>query len=296
MRKLLAPLIFVIHTPLQIINLGFWASIIISCGLLKLVLPVPAIRHLLMGFMHFAMQCFGFVSVLLIKLFNPVKVIYRIDGTLSVENWYLLIANHLSYLDIILLIDFSRKRIPPPKFFLKQELIWLPFVGLGAWALDMPFMKRYSRSYLEKYPHKKGQDIETTRRSCEKYKTSPTTVINFVEGTRFTRAKHQLRKSQFAHLLPPKAGGIAFTLATMGDLFTNLLDISLLYPDNEAHPMMSMLSGQMTRIIIDVNVLTVPVEAQGDYFADDSFRSRFQHWLNELWTNKDSRINQLLEP
>ncbi|OFC68786.1 acyltransferase [Alteromonas confluentis] len=296
MRKLLGPLIFLIHTPLQILNLAFWASIIILCGLLKLVLPFPAIRTLLIGIMHPAMQAFGACSVLLIKLFNPVTVDVRIDGTLSPRNWYLLISNHLSYLDIVLLINLSKGRIPPPKFFLKKELIWLPFVGLGAWALEMPFMRRYSRSYLEKYPHRKGQDIETTRRSCEKYKAQPTTVINFVEGTRFTAVKHKSKKSQFAHLLPPKAGGIAFTLATMGHLFTNLLDISLLYPGDVKHPMMAMLSGQMRRIIIDVNVLDVPEAVRGDYFSDDAFRGRFQTWLNELWSEKDTRIHQLLEP
>lgn len=296
MRKLLAPLIFVIHTPLQILNLALWATIIICCGLLKLVFPFAAVRRILIAIMHPAMQAFGTCSVTLIKLFNPVMVDVRIDGTLSPRNWYLLISNHLSYLDIIVLISFSRGRIPPPKFFLKQELIWLPFVGLCAWALDMPFMRRYSHRYLEKYPHRKGQDIETTRRSCEKYKAQPTTVINFVEGTRFTRVKHKSKKSQFAHLLPPKAGGIAFTLATMGSLFTHLLDISLLYPGNEQHPMMAMLSGQLTHIVIDVNVLDVPVEIQGDYFSDDSFRGQFQTWLNGLWSDKDNRIHQLLEP
>ena len=296
MRKFLAPLIFVIHTPLQIFNLALWASLVVMFGLVKLVLPVPTLQRALLGVMHFFMHCFGRVSVALIRIFNNVRIDYHVHGSLSTQNWYLLIANHLSYLDIILLIDFTRKRIPPPKFFLKQELIWLPFVGIGAWALDMPFMKRYSRAYLAKYPHKNGQDIETTKRFCQKFKHQPTTVINFVEGTRFTPSKHQAKGSQFTHLLPPKAGGIAFTLATMGNLFTNLLDVSLLYPENARHPMIEMLCGQMTRIVVDVNVLPVTAEVQGDYFADDSFRGRFQTWLNALWLNKDSRINQLLEP
>jgi 1-acyl-sn-glycerol-3-phosphate acyltransferase len=33
-------------------------------------------------------------------------------------------------------------RIPFLKFFLKQELIWVPVIGLAWWALDFPFMKR----------------------------------------------------------------------------------------------------------------------------------------------------------
>lgn len=294
MRSLLAPFIFVLHTPLQMANLALWGGLIIVLGLVKLVLPFAPLRKAINVVMHGLMFCFGKCSVVFIKLFNDVDIECRIHGELSKDNWYLIVANHLSYLDIILLIEFAANRIPAPKFFLKKELIWLPFVGLGAWALDMPFMRRYSQAYLARHPEKRGTDIETTKRYCQKFKTTPTTVINFVEGTRFTEEKHRQKKSDFTHLLPPKAGGVAFTLATMGDLFTNILDISLLYPENADHPMLAMLCGHMQRIVIDVNVLPVPAESRGDYFEDASFRNKFQLWLNDLWATKDARIAQLL--
>lgn len=77
-----------------------------------------------------------------------------------------------------------KDRIPMPKFFLKQQLLYVPFIGMACWALDMPFMRRYSREYLLRHPHKRGQDLATTRRSCEKFRAVPTTVVNYVEGTR----------------------------------------------------------------------------------------------------------------
>ncbi|QJR81602.1 acyltransferase [Alteromonas pelagimontana] len=295
MRQFFFPLIFLIHTPLQIANLAVWASLVIIFGVAKLLLPFPILQQRLASAMHFFMFCFGKTSVLLIRCFNSVQFEFRVQGALSKKSWYLILANHMSYLDIILLIDFAAERIPVPKFFLKQELIWLPFVGLGAWALDMPFMRRYSREYLEKFPHKKGMDIQTTKRFCQKFKLTPTTVINFVEGTRYTAVKHKVRGSQYKHLLPPKAGGIAFTLATMGELFTNILDISLLYPDNQRHPMLSMLSGQLSRVVMDVNVLDVPAESRGDYYIDEQFRGQFHTWLNGLWAAKDARIAQWME-
>lgn len=294
MRVVLAPFIFVIHTTLQISNLAFWGMLIITFGLVKLVLPFEGMKALFSSLMNGMLCGFGKVSVSMIRLFNPVDIEYRIDGELDKDNWYLIVANHLSYLDIVLMIEFAADRIPAPKFFLKKELIWLPFVGLGAWALDMPFMRRYSQAYIAKHPDKKGMDIATTKKYCEKFKTQPTTVINFVEGTRFTPQKHAQKGGKFTHLLPPKAGGIAFTLATMGELFTNILDVSLMYPENRRHPMVEMLSGCMKKIVIDVKVLEVPAEAQGDYFEDESFRQRFQAWLNRLWTEKDQRINKLL--
>lgn len=294
-RAVLAPFIFVIHTTLQISNLALWGGLIIALGLVKLLLPNGPIRAMWNKIMHALMFSFGRISVLLIRLFNRVDIECAVHGELAKDRWYLIIANHLSYLDIILLIEFATHRIPAPKFFLKKELIWLPFVGLGAWALDMPFMHRYTRAYLEKHPHKKGKDLETTKAYCEKFRTVPTTVINFVEGTRFTTDKHASKQSPYKHLLPPKAGGVSFTLAAMGELFTNVLDISLLYPENTNHPMMAMLSGRMTKIVIDVNVSPVPELQQQSTRTESEFRLYFQDWLNSLWKNKDNRIKKLLE-
>ncbi|MDO6568201.1 acyltransferase [Alteromonas sp. 1_MG-2023] len=294
-RTLFSPVIFLIHTTLQVFNLALWGGLIILLGVVKLILPAGKVTQVWNSLMHACLFSFGRFSVLLIRLFNNISIERPIDGRLSKDGWYLIIANHLSYLDIVLLIEFATNRIPAPKFFLKKELIWLPFVGLGAWALDMPFMHRYTKAYLEKYPEKKGKDLETTRASCEKFRHVPTTVINFVEGTRFTPQKHQLKQSPYETLLPPKAGGISFTLAAMGELFTNVLDISLLYPENKRHPMMAMLSGTMTKIIIDVNVIPVPALQQHSTLSEPEFRTTFQEWLNTLWKNKDNRIKRLLE-
>lgn len=203
-QMLVSAVIFPIHFALQLLNLAFWSSGIISFGLIKLLLPIPALVAILSRIMNRFMQYFGVVSFALMKRFNKVELDYHIEGDLSQSKWYLMVPNHQSYLDINLLIAFSHKKIPAPKFFLKKELIWMPFVGLGAWALDMPFMQRYSRTYLSKHPHLKGKDIETTKKSCEKFREMPTTVINFVEGTRFTPEKRQQGRTEFEYLLPPK--------------------------------------------------------------------------------------------
>ena len=241
------------------------------------------------------MCAFGFCSVTLIKYMNKVELDYVVEGELSKKEWYLIVANHLSWLDIILLTDFAAGKIPAPKFFLKKELIWLPFVGLGAWALDMPFMQRYNKAFLLKNPHLEGKDIETTKKSCEKFQQLPTTVINFVEGNRFTLEKQKLKQSPFKNLLPPKAGGIAFTLATMGQLFTSVLDITIMYPDTQGSPMMAMLGGRLNKVVMRINVHPVTDEIIGDYFNDEKFKQGFQSWLNSVWQNKDKLITHLKE-
>lgn len=276
---------------LQLINLAVWGGLIIIFGGIRFLLPITRIRSLLLDIMHRLYFSFGILSVAMIKIFNRIEIQIDIDEPLSKQKWYLITANHISYLDIILLIDFCAPRIPPPKFFLKKELVWLPFVGLAAWAMDMPFMRRYTQAFLIKNPHLRGKDIETTRISCQKFINRPTTVINFVEGTRFNAQKHMDRKSPYSHLMRPKAGGIAFTLSAMGELFSNILDITLAYPDSK-HPMLDMLSGRMTAIIIDVKTLEVGNELIGDYFNNEIFQTAFQEWINTLWKNKNERIKR----
>jgi 1-acyl-sn-glycerol-3-phosphate acyltransferase len=274
-------------------SLAFWALCITLLGLIKFILPLSFITKPLNIVLNFMMCAFGFCSVTIIKCMNKVELDYKVEGQLSKHQWYLIVSNHLSWLDIILLTDFTAGKIPAPKFFLKKELIWLPFVGLGAWALDMPFMQRYSKTFLEKNPHLEGKDIVTTKKSCEKFRQLPTTVINFVEGNRFTPAKQKLKKSPFKNLLPPKAGGIAFTLATMGELFTSVLDITIIYPETQGSPMIEMLSGRLKKVIIRINVHPVTDEIIGDYFSDEKFKLGFQRWLNSVWENKDKLITHL---
>lgn len=286
-------LLFPLHLLLQLINIAFWATLIVGFGLIKLVLPLPAVLNPCNRLLNFMLFAFSLVSVKLIKLCNRIEFDYQVDGTLSKHDWYLMIPNHLSWLDIVILTEFAADKIPAPKFFLKRELIWLPFVGVGAWALDMPFMQRHSSAFIAKNPHLKGKDIETTKKSCEKFKQLPTTVINFVEGSRFTPAKHRLRHSPYQHLLPPKAGGIAFTLAAMGQLFTGLLDVTIRYPETHGSPMLAMLGGRLSKVVLRVKVKAVTPAIIGDYFNNEAFKLTFQNWLNQLWLAKDQQICEL---
>lgn len=274
------------------LNLAFWGLVVTPLGIIKLLLPFNTV-HRLTGFA--GKGCYRgwtFVNTALINLFNNVD--WQISGaqTLDKQSWYLLISNHKSWLDIPVVSTVAHSRIPEPKFFLKDELKWLPFLGTGCWALDMPFMKRYSAAQLAKKPELKGKDIATTRASCQKFKTVPTTIINFVEGTRFTPLKQAQKRSPFQYLLPPKAGGIAFTLASMGEQFNAILDFTLLYPDNPNHVALDMLMGKLKRVVVQVEVLPVDQQVIGDYFNDEQFRERFQLWLNQRWQHKDQLIVQ----
>lgn len=274
------------------LNLAFWGLLVTPLGILKLLLPFTPIHRLIAWLCRRCYRGWTAVNTFLINLFNNVD--WQISGTktLDKDSWYLLIANHKSWVDIPVVSTFAYPLIPEPKFFLKDQLKWIPFLGTGCWALDMPYMKRYSAATLAKKPHLKGKDIETTRKSCEKFRHTPTTIINFVEGSRCTKEKQQQRNSPFTHLLPPKAGGIAFTLASMGEQFNAILDITLIYPENQGHIALDMLMGRLTKVVIHAEVLAVNEQVIGDYFNDAVFREQFQQWLNQRWQHKDIYISE----
>ena len=171
-------------------------------------------------------------------------------------------SNHQSWSDIFVLQHLLTRRIPLLKFFLKQELIWVPVMGLAWCALDFPFMRRHSEAYLKQHPEMRGKDQETTRKACEKFALIPTSVMNFLEGTRFTKAKHARQQSPYRHLLKPKAGGIALALNAMGEKFHSILDVTIVYPDG-APNFWQFLCGDLKHVVVHVQTLPVPPHLLG---------------------------------
>ncbi len=123
----------------------------------------------------------------------------------------------------------------------------------------------------------------------------PTSVINFLEGTRYTPHKHDAQNSPYRNLLKPKVGGVAIALATLGERFDALLDVTIVYPDGPP-TFWQLLSGRVRRVVVEVRKLPIPDElTRGDYARDAGMRTRVQAWVNALWQDKDARIDALRE-
>jgi 1-acyl-sn-glycerol-3-phosphate acyltransferase len=214
----------------------------------------------------------------------------RGDDGLQQREWYLVLSNHRSWVDILVLQAIFNRRIPFLKFFLKRQLVWVPLLGLAWWALDFPFMRRYTSAYLAKHPEMRGKDLEATRRACGKFRELPTSVMNFVEGTRFTPAKHQALGSPYRHLLPPRAGGTSFVLSAMGGVLHSILDVTIAYAP--AGPTLwDLCCGRVGRVVVDIRKRAIEDwMAAGDYAGDPVFRERFQRWLSGVWEAKDELL------
>lgn len=289
------PVLFILSLSLLIINTALWGTLVCLGGLVKMLMPAQGARNAVTGLMNRFMwawaTCNGGILYLIAKIEWDVE---GLEG-LNKNSWYLLISNHLSGFDIAAQTYLLRNHIPMLKFFLKKELIYVPIMGLGCWALDMPFMDRTSPAKLKKNPKLKGKDLDTTRRACEKFKNMPTSIINYVEGSRFTEDKRQRQDSPYRHLLRPKAGGIAFTLSAMGEQFTNLLDVTVVYPDAPDDVLFGVMNGKVRKIIVRVRALPVPQVDATRYFSESEYRVEFQRWLNQVWAEKDDQIAALLQ-
>lgn len=222
-------------------------------------------------------------------------MVLKIEGRegLRREGWYLVLSNHQSWVDIPVLQSTFNRRIPFLKFFLKQQLIWVPVLGLAWWALDFPFMRRYTKEQLARHPEWRGTDKAATRRACEKFRDMPVSVMNFVEGTRFTADKHARQESPYADLLRPKAGGVAFVLEAMGDILQSVVDVTIYYPGGRPS-VIDLLAGRVREVRVHVRELPIPPElVGGDYENDAAYRERFQLWINDLWVAKQAQIEAM---
>ena len=296
LKNLCHHLLGVVSVTIYFINTVIWATPIILLSVCKLI-PVRLWQTFITYLLDSCATAWIGVNNLNQRLLSNTTWHVNGLGQLTPHDWYLIIANHQSWVDILVLQRIFNRRIPFLKFFLKKELIWVPILGLAWWALDFPFMRRYTKAFLAKNPHMKGKDMETTRRACEKFQYKPVSIMNFVEGTRFTKAKHDAQHSPFTHLLKPRAGGVAFVLSAMGDQLHKLIDVTIDYP-NGVPSFWDFVSGKVKEIRVEVMVTPIKDIMDGGFFSDTYFsdpaqRERFQQWLNSRWTEKDQLLTTL---
>ncbi|MBK5008804.1 acyltransferase [Pseudomonas sp. S60] len=290
MRRLLTG---ILTTTLLLLNTLVLIGPLLVFALIKLVLPGRGRDYASWAVMWVA-ETWSEIDKAIFALCIPTRWDIRGVESLRKDTSYLAVSNHQSWVDIPALIESLNRRTPFFKFFLKKELIWVPLLGLAWWGLDYPFMKRYSKAFLEKHPELKGKDLEITKAACELFRRQPVTVVNYLEGTRFTEAKRLEQQSPYGHLLKPKAGGVAFVLAALGEQLDALLDVTIVYPGNKAPGFWDLLNGSVSRVIIDIQVRELaPALWAGDYENDPEFRQTIQAWVNRLWVEKDLRIEQL---
>ncbi|MED5621967.1 acyltransferase [Ideonella sp. BN130291] len=281
---------------LLLLNSVFWCSLLFICASVKLLLPFTAVRRLIDPVLNAIATSWIACNTGWMRLTQRTRWDVQGVDTLQRDGWYMVLCNHQSWVDILVLQRALNRRVPMLKFFLKQQLLYVPMMGLAWWALDFPFLRRHGRAALAKNPALAQQDRDATRRACEKFALVPTSVMSFPEGTRFTAAKHQGQRSPYRHLLKPKAGALAMSLDAMGTKFRSVIDATIVYPQGTP-TFWEFLCGRTQCVVVRVRELPIPQELfGGDYAGDSAHRARFHQWLEALWTEKDAQISALLGP
>ncbi len=277
---------------LAVCNVLILAIPFFSAVLLKITIPGSEAKSIFTTLVTNIARQYNRHNALIFLLMGRIK--WNICGleSLSKTGSYLVISNHQSWADIPVLQQSLEPHIPLLKFFLKKELLWVPVLGAAWWALDFPFMKRYSREFLEKHPEKRGEDFAETKRMCDRFKNSPVSVMNFLEGTRYTRDKHQRQSSNYLHLLKPKAGGAALVINSMGDIISTLLDVSIHYEVEGDMTLWKLYSGQVKQINLRIKTYEIPPSYTISSYEDDTaFRTDFKQWIHGIWEDKDAWLN-----
>tara|TARA_B100000575_G_scaffold280893_1_gene270920 strand:- start:1774 stop:2643 length:870 start_codon:yes stop_codon:yes gene_type:complete len=275
-----------------VLNTLFWCIFLLSIAVLKLLIPVEAWKRICTKIIINIGECWIYCNGLWIKFLH--KPEWSVEGFESLDRskWYLSVANHQSWADIFILQEITNRKIPMLKFFMKDVLIWVPVIGLAWWALDMPFLKRYTKEELEKNPSLRGKDLKAMEKSFERYSRYPVSIFSFAEGTRFTKEKKVKLGSKFKNLLDPKSGGIGLTLTTM-PYIKLLLDFTIHYEDSR-RSFWDFLCGRMSKVNVRVKEVQIPEYLIGKNYEEDiEFREELKSWILNLWSDKDRYIEEL---
>jgi len=289
-----APVLGLLGFILVCLNLAFWGTVFFFVALPKL-LPAGSVRRRTTRRLLRVKDLWSMGNNAIFDLLLDVRwEIEDLEG-LEPDGRYVIIANHQSWLDIPVIQRGLAARISPFKFFIKRQLMWAPIVGQAAWALDFPFMKRHSREALAKRPELRVEDLETTRKSLRYFGKDPESILNFMEGTRFSREKHDQQSPPWRHLLNPKSGGVAYVLGTVGYRLNGIVDATIVYPPGEGKVFWRFLQGKIGWIHLTVRRRDVPSEyASEASWSDSSTRRAFQKWIRDVWTEKDELIQRVL--
>lgn len=270
-------------------------AIIFLLSIFKLLAPKGRARNAMTRWLSSLGELWVSINNGLVGLYGDLEWDIQIPGGISHKGRYLVFCNHQSGVDILALQYSLNRRAPFGRYLLKQQLIWVPVLGVAWWALDMAFLRRYSKQELIKNPALRGKDLENAARACEKLKRIPVSMMTFPEGTRSTKAKRKQQNSPYEHLLRPRYGGVGQVLYSFDKALDCLIDVTIIYPKGTP-TVWQYLSGQVKKISVIIQLRPIDEDIRGRNFREDSVATgHLISWLNGIWQEKDNLINNVLD-
>lgn len=264
------------------VNTLLWCAPIYALGGLKLVVP-HAGKVVLGNGMFRALDAWIRCARWMVAALGVTRIDSALvpgdDSPLRRDGWFIVVSNHQTWADILVLVTALCDRLPPFKFFTKRELLWVPLLGFALWFLDYPLVRRYGRARLEQDPALGERERRATQKACARFGERPTSVLIFLEGTRFTPAKRDAQESPYKSLLRPKAGGVRMVLEALGGQLDAVVDVTITY-DGSPPDFWDFLCGRCPAVRLRARTLAPP-DAEAD---------AVRLWADALWQEKDRRL------
>lgn len=160
MISLRSTFVGIFSLSILVINTLMLALMMIPLGIIKFLIPLKKLRASFTRIIISIGEIWISVnSIWVIKLHNPKLNIVGLEN-LNGNSWFLSTSNHQSAADIFIVQYLTNRKIPMLKFFIKYELIYVPIIGICWWALDMPFLKRYTQEQIKKILNYKVETIK----------------------------------------------------------------------------------------------------------------------------------------
>ena len=288
-----SPILVIINSILIAINVIVIATPMMLLGIIKFLLPFHFVTVMIEKCNYHLYKTWVFVNRCIIRLTNNINWHITGDAIPNTKKSCIVISNHISWLDILFIGCVYKGNIPTTKFFMKHSLIYIPFAGLACYALGMPFLRRFPKEKLLKNPKLRNKDIQTTKAACKRLIDFPTTLINFVEGSRFTAEKAKVARSPYKYLLPPKVASLGVALSEIGDQVEYIFNNTFYYPDNPKKAFVDMMKGKVKNVYVNVEILEKTDAIKGNYLEDKQFKHDFTMYMRDLWEKKDQVLEKM---
>lgn len=263
---------------------------IIILGLLRIIVPSKVLKKILTDGIEHSALFWVSINHFIFRYLLFAKITIIGAEHVDAKKNYLVIANHQSWLDILMLEEALYRRSGFSRYFIKKNLLHIPLSGWACRILYYPSMHRITKSQLAKNPERRGQDVETTKRACRKLKGIYFKLNNFPEGTRFTEEKYAKQAGKYQYLLEPKTGGIAHALYILQDHLDGILDLTILFAKKPN--VLKFFLGMPCPVTIVVKKLPITPDLIGQYENDQAYRIHIQQFVSSLWQQKEALIKE----